>query len=202
MHLKLLLVTLLSSSLLCGMDAGNGPQRHICPNELTNLMPPAQLRMTDYEDLAGRDCSWFNSKQTMDAYKAQFASNPLYQTISQNPAGHIELLNNMIAEADSRCYGHMLPCCLAAIKPCKTNISSLFFFMRAYNAQQRGDACCLDCGIGCILVLASCGQCSKSARTTRGISKTIEKTLAARTIFSTLRDQKNLTAEEITKKIQ
>lgn len=193
MHLKLLFVILLSFSLMHSMDNAR---------RFTDLIPPAPLTMTDYEEVGAKDCSWFNSKQTMDTYKAQFTSNQLYQTISENPAEHTELLNKMIAEANSRLYSHMLPCCYAAIKPCKTSVFSLLFFARAYNAQQRGDACCLDCGIGCILVLASCGQCSKSARTMRGITKTIEKTLAARAIFSTLQDQSKLSPEELKKKIQ
>ncbi len=158
---------------------------------LKKLMPPVPLKMTDYEEVGAKDCSWFNSPQAMDSYKAQITSNPGYQAISQNPAEHTELLETLIAEANGRMYLHMIPCCAAAIKPCKTSVISLFFFLHGYNASQRGESCALSCTLGCLGVLGTCGQCSKCLRTTRGITKTMEKTLAARKIF-----------EELQKKIQ
>lgn len=195
MHVRLLLVMLLSSSLLYSMH-GQAPAFR---NALTDLMPPAQISMTDYENIAGSDCSWFNSKHAMDDYKAQFTKHPLYQTMSENPEEQAEILNKMIAEANRRMYHQGAPCCLAAIKPCKWTSFSLFLFVSGYNALQRGDSCALNCGLGCATALITCGQCSKYIRTAGGITKTIEKTLAARGLFTSL---KTLSTAESQKKIQ
>ncbi|MGE0010013.1 MAG: hypothetical protein AB7F19_05745 [Candidatus Babeliales bacterium] len=203
MHHRLLSVTLLSSSLLFGMDPNYPPRVSMVydnADALLEEMPPARIQMHEYAQEAGKDCSWLHTQEEMAIYERKFTSNSLYQLICSSPQEHTELLDYMVGETNSRICNHITSCGLAIVKPCKFGIFSAYFAARAHNAAQRGENCCAPCSTSCALALITCVQCCKSIRAMRGITKITQKTYTARTLLTNLRNQAHLSAQELEKK--
>lgn len=154
-------------------------------NELIELVPPAHIRMDEYEHAAGPH-GWLHTKEEMQTYADQITKNPLYLQICADPLQHAEMVDSMVSETKNRICGHLASGCRAAISPCTPALWAAFFAYRACKSAQKGENCCPFCGISCVATVVTCGRCSKSARTMRGITKETQKSCKALAIFRSL----------------